>query len=263
MSPGGELERPAPVSIWIGGQEVRPGSRVRLRPRAGAEAFDLALAGREAVVAGIEQDFEERVHVAIRLDDDPGRALGRAAQLGHRFFFAPDELEPLGPPRAGAGRVLVAGIGNVFLGDDGFGVEVARRLLERSRPPGVTVIDFGIRGLDLAYALQEDWDAVVLVDAAPRGEPPGTLSLVSPSPEGETSLPDAHGMDPVHVLRLARTLGRVPPCLRLVACEPAAIDAEAEMVMELSPPVRASLDAAVELVERVVDDLLHAEEART
>jgi hydrogenase maturation protease len=266
VSLDGGLERPAPEAIGIAGVEVRRGSRVRLRPRAGADAFDMALAGREAIVAGIEQDYEERVHVSVTLDDDPGRSLGSAAQLGHRFFFSPEEIEPLGPPPAARRRVLVAGIGNVFLADDGFGVEVVRRLLTRPSRPGVAIADFGIRGMDLAYALQEGWDAAVLVDAAPRGERPGTLSVIEPLLDGaEGRNPDGHGMDPVQVLRLARTVGSVPPCIRLVVCEPATVtpaDSE-DIVMELSEPVRAALDAAVQLVERVVDDLQDNKETTT
>jgi hydrogenase maturation protease len=255
MRPDTDLSRAAPAAIQIGGVEVRRGSRVRLRPRAEADTFDTALAGRVAVVAGIEQDLEERVHVAVTLEDDPGQALGGAAQLGHRFFFAPDEIEPL-PASA---RVLVAGIGNVFLADDGFGVAVAARLLTRALPDGVTVMDFGIRGLDLAYTLQDEWRAVILIDAAPRGESPGTLSVIAPELDGdEVGLPDAHSMDPVHVLRLARRLGGLPSCVRLVACEPATVTplTDDQIGMELSAPVQEALDEAVALVERLIDELL-------
>ena len=98
-------------------------------------------------------------------------------------------------------RILVAGIGNVFLGDDGFGVRARRRgSRERALPPGVEVVDYGIRGMDLAYALGEGYDAVVLLDAAPRGQPPGTLSLIEPELDAATPRVDAHGMDPVKVL---------------------------------------------------------------
>ena len=95
--------------------------------------------------------------VGVLVDDDPGRDLG---ERGHRFFFSPEEVVPL--------RVLVAGIGNVFLGDDGFGVELAKRVSY----DGVDVVDFGIRGMDLAYALA-DYDVVVFLDATPRGERAG------------------------------------------------------------------------------------------
>ena len=107
--------------------------------------------------------------------------------------------------------ILVAGIGNILLGDDGFGVEVVNRLAERSLPDGVQVVDFGIRGLDLAYALLEEYDAVIFVDATSRGQTPGTLYVIEVPCEqpGEISI-DAHGMDPVKVLSLARALGAPP-----------------------------------------------------
>src|SRR5215212_3105672 len=142
--------------------------------------------------------------------------------------------------------VLVAGIGNIFLGDDGFGVEVVRRLSGRTLPEGVEVVDFGIRGMDLAYALQEDYDLVVFVDATPRGGEPGTVYLIEPEIEedGAVSL-DTHGMDPVKVIRLSRALG--------VGCEPQVIPGRRggcqtrpydEMRMELSEPVRAAVEEA-------------------
>ena len=246
--------RPAPDTITVAGVELRRGSRVRLRPRASADPFDLTLAGRTAIVAGIEEDHDDRIQVAVTLEDSPGRALGGGAQLGHRFFFSPEELEPM-PTVA---RILIAGIGNVFLADDGFGVAVAERLLARPQPPGVAVVDVGIRGLDLAYTLQERWDAVILIDAAARGEAPGTLSVVEPPLEADDGrAPDGHAMDPVHVLRLARRLGSVPARVRLVACEPATVTpaTEAEITAELSLPVRAAIEPAVALVERLVREL--------
>jgi hydrogenase maturation protease len=153
-------------------------------------------------------------------------------------------------------RVLVAGIGNVFLGDDGFGVEVVRRLAGRELPEDVEVADFGIRGMDLAYALQDDYEVVVFVDAIPRGEEPGTVYLLEPEIEedGEVAL-DTHGMDPVKVIKLARALGARPTRTLVVGCEPQAIvsgeDYE-EMQMELSEPVRAAVEEAVKLVESLV-----------
>lgn len=252
----GNLEREVPEVVMAGGVALRRGSRVRLRPHAGGDALDLALGGRIGVVAGIEQDYDERVHLAVTLEDDPGRDLGDARMPAHRFFFTPDEVEPL--LDAPVPRILVAGIGNVFLADDGFGVEVARRLLARPRRPGVAVVDYGIRGLDLAYALQDGWDAVVLVDAARRGQPPGTLSVIEPSLEaGGEPAPEAHAMDPATVLRLARALGPLPPRILLVACEPATLvapDSE-DVLVELSEPVRAAVESAVSLVETVVESL--------
>ncbi|MBA2262041.1 MAG: hydrogenase maturation protease [Solirubrobacterales bacterium] len=162
------------------------------------------------------------------------------------------------PPRT---RVLVAGIGNVFLADDGFGVEVAALLAREELPAGVEVRDFGIRGLALAYELQEGWDAVVLVDAVPRGGQPGTLYVIEPEIEDGQMAMDAHGMDPVKVLGLARSLGSLPPRILVVGCEPEVhmTGEEEDIVMELSAAVRAATVEAVGLVRSVLDDLLTQE----
>ena len=112
-------------------------------------------------------------------------------QPGHRFFFTPAEVEPLRqedtsgtePAKQCARRspaILIAGIGNIFLGDDGFGVEVARRMLARPQPDAVRVVDFGIRGFDLAYALQDGYETTILIDAFPHGQTPGTVSVIEP-----------------------------------------------------------------------------------
>jgi len=156
-------------------------------------------------------------------------------------------------------RVLVAGVGNIFLGDDGFGVEVVRRLAEREMPEGVEVKDFGIRGMDLAYALQEDYEAVVFVDAVPRGEEPGTVYLIEPEIEedGRISL-DTHGMDPVKVIKLSRALGAEPTRTLVVGCEPRVVLSREDyddMLMELSEPVQAAVGEAVKLVESLVDEI--------
>jgi hydrogenase maturation protease len=154
-------------------------------------------------------------------------------------------------------RVLVAGIGNIFLGDDAFGVEVARRLVTRSWPDGVRVVDFGTRGLDLAFAL-ESCEAAILVDATPRGGAPGTLYVLEPvvdaAPSDDAS---AHGMT------LDRLLARIPQSalprqIRLVGCEPSRLgdDEDIDEAMALSAPVTAALDEAIRLVEALVGDLL-------
>jgi hydrogenase maturation protease len=267
-SPWDELERPAPDSVVVAGVELRRGSRVRLHPRKGGDIFDVALDGRTAVVEGIEQDLDDNIQLSITVDDDPGRDLGEYRQPGHRFFFSPDEVEPLpgAPPAAAAGpRILVAGLGNIFLGDDGFGVALAGRLARRALPAGVDVIDFGIRGMDLAYAL-DDYDTVVLLDASPRGDAPGTLYVVEPELDDAQASPDAHGMDPVTVLALARALGGSIPRTLVVGCEPASVMTgdEDEIAAELSDPVQGALDAAVDLVESLLDDLIapHTTEVR-
>jgi hydrogenase maturation protease len=162
-------------------------------------------------------------------------------------------------------RVLVAGIGNVFLGDDGFGVEVVQRLAEREMPGGVEVVDFGIRGMDLAYALQADYDAVIFVDAAPRGEPPGTISVLEPELDPDELVLDTHGMDPVRVLALARTLGDVPDHVYVVACEPELVvhgEHDEDLVGELSETVNAAVGEAVQVVVSLVADVSGRLEAR-
>jgi hydrogenase maturation protease len=255
-----ELERPGPEHIAVGGRELRAGSRVRLHPTRSGDIFDRALEGRLAVVERIEQDGEDRLHLAVSLEDDPGRALGPASQLGHRFFFSPDEVEPADDVSARSttvGRILVAGIGNVFLGDDGFGVAVANALAEADTPPGVEVEEFGIRGMDLAYALTRGHDAAILLDAAARGEAPGTLSVIEPGEDdGELAL-ETHGMDPLKVLGLARALGPLPRRVLIVACEPATVltGEEGEVVMELSESVQAAVTRAAALVRSLVDEL--------
>src|SRR5580698_7598472 len=126
--------------IVIAGTEVRTGNRVRLFPHKGGDILDIALHGQIATIESIEQDYEGKSHVCVVLDDDPGRDLGLLRQPGHRFFFDASEVEPLPadeqPPKnlALKPRILVAGIGNIFLGDDGFGVEVAQTLAKSNFP---------------------------------------------------------------------------------------------------------------------------------
>lgn len=159
-------------------------------------------------------------------------------------------------------RILIAGIGNIFLGDDAFGVEVTQRLLRRALPEGVRVVDFGIRGLDLTYALLDGHETVILVDAVPRGGPPGTLYVIEPKP-GEAAglapaelLINAHALDPVKVLRLAAAMGSTVQRVLLVGCEPGPPLPEDDMVVGMSEPVQAAIDEAVVMVETLVARLL-------
>jgi hydrogenase maturation protease len=154
-------------------------------------------------------------------------------------------------------RILVAGVGNIFLGDDGFGVEVVRLLVGRELPEGVEVVDFGIRGMDLAYALQEDYEVVIFVDAIPRGEEPGTVYLLEPEIEKDREVVlDTHGMDPVKVIKLSRALGAKPTRTLVVGCEPQVVlsgEDYDDMLMELSGPVHAAVEEAAKLVESLVE----------
>jgi hydrogenase maturation protease len=155
-------------------------------------------------------------------------------------------------------RTLVAGIGNIFLGDDGFGVEVVRRLSERPPREHVDVVDFGIRGIDLAYALLDGYASVILVDAAPRGHRPGTLYVLEPD-LGEGSrgpgLPslEAHALVPHQALSMARALGGALGHVRVVACEPAALPAGEDVLVGLSPPVAAAVDGALLLIDELLE----------
>lgn len=167
-------------------------------------------------------------------------------------------------------HILIAGIGNIFLGDDAFGVEVARRLQQRPLPPDVKVVDFGIRSYDLAFAILEEPAATILVDAVPRGDPPGSLYLMELSMEDipefrdaelELQIPDAHSMNPVAALQLVKQYGgdaAVACNLYLVGCEPATLDPSSGQ-FSLSEPVAAAIDGAVEMVEELIEDLQKAD----
>ncbi len=148
------------------------------------------------------------------------------------------------------GRILVAGVGNVFLRDDAFGVEVVRLLVERPQPDGVQIRDYGIRGVHLVYELLDGYDLFVLVDAAPRGEAPGTVSVLEvelPSPEAQPLI-DAHSLTPDAIFGLLSSLGGHPGRNLVVACEPAEVDPG----MGLSDPVREALPHAVRAVEEIL-----------
>ena len=146
--------------------------------------------------------------------------------------------------------VLVAGIGNLFLSDDGFGPEVARRLASEPLPDGVKVVDYGIRGMHLAYDLLDGYDALVVVDALPGKGKPGDLSVLEVGPDdlGEGEL-DAHGMAPVAVLASLGQLGGTLPPTYLVGCQPAEVG---DLGIGLSDPVARAVSLAVCEIDKLV-----------
>lgn len=150
------------------------------------------------------------------------------------------------------GRVLVAGIGNIFLSDDGFGSQAARQMSAMRLPEEVTVIDYGIRGMHLAYDLLDGYQALIILDAAPRGGMPGDIVVLEVGPDdvGSGQL-DAHGMEPTTVLASLGSLGGRLPRTFVVCCEPADVTEG----MGLSPPVA---EAASRTGEIVVN-LLHTQ----
>ena len=145
-------------------------------------------------------------------------------------------------------RVLIAGVGNLFLGDDGFGPEVVRRLAQTPLPPGVRAVDYGIRGMHLAYDLLDGYDALILVDAVPARESAGTVSVLQVS-EFEDDDFDPHGMNPVAVLSSVERLGGTLPPTYVVGCAAA----DVEEGIGLSDPVAAAVPVAVERVRALLD----------
>ncbi|HJV08453.1 MAG TPA: hydrogenase maturation protease [Acidimicrobiales bacterium] len=149
-----------------------------------------------------------------------------------------------------AAHVFVVGVGNIFLGDDGFGVEVVARMRRRPIPDGVRVEDFGIRGVHLAYELLEGaYDLVILVDALDLQNPPGTITVFEPELGGGGDvLPDAHDLDPATVMGLLEGLGGSVGQMLVVGCQPATLTEQ----MGLSAPVDAAIDDAIATIEALV-----------
>ena len=260
------------AQVEIDGIAVKAGDRVRLRPKEGGDILDIALRGQVAIIESIEEDYEGTQHICVVIEDDPGRDLGMMRQPGHRFFFTPAEIEPLEQASQASGEevansksvkhsILVAGFGNIFLGDDAFGVEVVRRLMNRNLPAEARVVDFGIRGLDLAYALQDGYDTTILIDAFPHGQTPGTVSIVVPDAKDIAGAPpdvEPHSMHPLNVLRMAIAMNGSLNRVLLVGCEPAYLGGD-EGFMGLSEPVEAAIDEAVSATETLVKRLLAGE----
>jgi hydrogenase maturation protease len=155
-------------------------------------------------------------------------------------------------------QILVAGVGNAWLQDDAFGGEVARRMEAEGVASGVTVMDFGTGGLDLAYEVMRGYDALVILDASRHGGEPGTLYVIEPdrdeiAPEIEDGeMIDPHAMDPATMLRFVRATGGWPGKVVVIGCEPGEVD---EVGLGLTPPVAAAVDRAVELVRQTIAEL--------
>lgn len=154
-------------------------------------------------------------------------------------------------------RILIAGIGNIFLGDDAFGCEVVKRLAQLPWTDNVRVVDFGIRGFDLTYALLDGYDVTIFVDATPRGEAPGTLYTIQPevdeieSIDGKFAVVETHGMNPMKVLNMVKSMGGEFKEILLVGCEPATFGPE-EGKMGLSEPVEAAIPEAMNIIQSLV-----------
>ena len=154
-------------------------------------------------------------------------------------------------------RIMIAGIGNMFMKDDGFGSAVVKRIMDRNYPPGVEVKDFGTSGLKLAYDLMKGYDGLIFVDASARGEKPGTIYVIEPnekefSNDLEQGGPiDPHGADPVTVLRFVKSIGSWPGKVFIVACEPETTD---DFEIGLSDSVNASIDTAIKLIDDLVNE---------
>ncbi len=153
---------------------------------------------------------------------------------------------------------MIAGVGNMFMKDDGFGGAVIKKMQHNKFPAGVEINDFGIGGLKLAYDLMKGYDGLILLDASARGEPPGTLYLIETNENDfdadlENGGPiDPHGADPVTVLRFVKSIGSWPGKVLIVACEPTSVD---EFEIGLSNAVNASIDKAVEMVEEIINEI--------
>ena len=164
-------------------------------------------------------------------------------------------------------RVLVAGIGNIFLGDDGFGCEVAQQLSRCDLPENVDVVDFGIRGMALGYALMDGYALAILIDTADRNGAPGTVYVIEPEIETAQVEPEQsdgylispHAMDPVQVLKFIGSLGDRRPRVLVVACQPETLGGE-EGHMGLSTTVTAAVDVAVRQVQQLLGELSRVED---
>ncbi|EEF63105.1 hydrogenase maturation protease [Pedosphaera parvula] len=159
-------------------------------------------------------------------------------------------------------RILIAGVGNIFFGDDAFGVETARQLMQCPLPESVRVIDFGIRSHDLAYTITDGYDIVILVDATARGAEPGTVYLIEADVndlrEPDHEMANAHSLNPAGVLQMVSSLGGWSGRLYIVGCEPAVLETE-DGEIGLSTRVQAAVPKAIEMIRLLLGDLAREE----
>jgi hydrogenase maturation protease len=187
--------------------------------------YDQILDGRVATLERIYFDYDDKLYFGVTVDDDPGQELMR--ETGRFLFFFTGELEGARHDAAAEKQILVAGIGNAWLRDDGFGGEVVGAWRHRELPAGVTVATSAPAGLDLAYEVMRGYDALVLVDVSRQGGEPGTLYVMEPDEDDiaagieDGEMLDPHGMDPQTVLRFVRAVGGWPGKVVVIACEPA------------------------------------------
>lgn len=236
------------TTVNAGDKTFCVGARVRLLPKAGGDIFDVVLQNKTAIIESIEQDFEGNIHFAVVLDDDPGKDIGMMHQIGHRFYFRPDEVELLAAP-----KILIACIGNIFLGDDGFGVAVAEQLLQRENPTNIYIKDFGIRGFDLGMTLAENYDCVILVDAMPRGGKAGDVYLLEPDLQelAANTQMVAHELTPMRALAMGKSFGAKYEQVFIVGCEPLNLDEQ----LGLSEVVQNSIPTAISLIDSLVEKI--------
>ena len=244
--PGGANDVPGEERATIDGVTFRRGAKLVLRPGVDRDLYDRMLDGRVATLERIYLDYDDRVYLGVTVDDDPGQALMR--ETGRYLFFFAHEVRLAARE---VGQILVAGIGNAWLQDDGFGGEVARRLQQHELPAGVTVLDAGTGGLDLAYEVMRGYEALVLLDISRQGGEPGSLYVIEPDPEdvggqlADGEAIDPHAMDPRTVLRFVKLVGGWPGKVVVIACEPGEVG---DVGLGLTPAVQDAVERATELV---------------
>ena len=241
----------------VDGVRFARGLKVVIRPGPDADFHARMLDGRTATIERILTDYDGKTHLGVTIDDDPGQDLMR--ETGRLLYFFAPEVEVIDIVTEDQLRsILIAGVGNAWLRDDGFGGEVARQLADRALPEGVAVMDAGTGGLDLAYEVMRGYDALVILDVSKQGGEPGTLYVMEPDEESvpggieDGDVINPHGMDPQTVLRFVKSVGAWPGRVMVIACEPADVE---EMGWGLSDEVRDAVARAVDLVVETVAEL--------